>query len=559
MTDIKLDRRTMGAGLAALAGWAAGGSGAAAQDAAPQAVTRYGRVRGFRRNGAEIYLGMPYGASTAGERRFLPPVPPAAWTEVRDATRLGQRAPQPQDTIYGNPVFGQYLSGGRAQELIALQEPMGEDCLVLNVLTPRADRQGRPVLVYLHGGGFQTNSGATISLGDRLVMEEDVVLVTVNHRLANLGFLYLGGLSPRYAQGNPGLLDLVAALQWVRDNIGNFGGDPAKVTIFGDSGGGGKVGMMMAMPQAKGLFRAAIMESAAFLDTVPAEQATQTATALLARLSISPSDLSALHSLPYASFLGGGGRGGAGQPAPQAPPARPRRGPGLDVAATDKHAVAVADGRTLSGAVWTQGAPALAAGIPLIVGNCMDEETVFTGLRDPSLFQLDWPQVPVRLSQSLKISQAALEPCIAAYRETFSGEGPADIYFRMMNCGGEHLGRIGRDIADAKAAQAAPVYYYRNEFDTRLPPGMRAFHTSELPLACRLVADPRAEKLSRQIAGAWAAFARTGHDPNHPGLPRWERYRAGGTPVMVFDSESRLLSADPGERPFAMLRAALGA
>ncbi|HET9161721.1 MAG TPA: carboxylesterase family protein, partial [Caulobacteraceae bacterium] len=194
---MKLDRREVGlAGAAGLMSIAAGAH-AAETKGAPEAVTRQGRVRGFRRNGAELFLGLPYGADTSGERRFMPPSPPAKWSGVRDATRLGQRAPQASGAIYDNNPIAQYMTGGRAEEIRAFDEPMGEDCLVLNVLTPAADKRGRPVMVYMHGGGFDSGSGAVHTLGDRFVVEEDVVLVTVNHRLSLLGYLYLGDISPR--------------------------------------------------------------------------------------------------------------------------------------------------------------------------------------------------------------------------------------------------------------------------------------------------------------------------------------------------------------------------
>lgn len=533
MKKFVADRRKISLGLASgVTLLAAGIAPTQAQDA-PQAQTRFGKVRGFKRNGAAVFLGIPYGAPTDGERRFMPPAPPAAWTDVRDATRLGQRAPQPPDTLYGSPLYGPWLTGGRAQELIAMNEPMGEDCLVLNVLTPQTDNRGRPVMVYLHGGGYTSNSGAINSLGDRFAVEQDTVLVTVNHRLGALGFLYLGGISPRYAEGNPSLLDLVAALQWVRDNIANFGGDPAKVTIFGDSGGGGKVGMLLAMPQAKGLFRAAIMESSANVATDTADAATQAARGFLEKLSVPASDLSALHKLPASSFVGVGAQNNPLWPGP------------------------VMDGRTLPSPMWTKGAPASAANIPLIIGSCADEEAIFSGMRNRDLFTIDWPQIPVRLAQITQKPQAAIEPCVTAYRAAYPKEGPVDICLRMLSLTGFGLGRNGRDIADIKAAQPAPVYYYRNEFDTRIPPGIRAFHTSELPLAMRLVADPRAEGLSKLVSGAWAAFARTGGDPNHAGMPRWERYSANGAPVMVFNETTRLLRSDPEAPAQNMFRAVL--
>lgn len=525
-----MDRRRFGTGVLAAAVSVAAGASAAASGA-PEARTRQGRVRGFRRNGAEIFLGIPYGADTSGVRRFLPPAPPPSWSGVRDATRLGQRAPQLGAPIYAANPIAQYMSGGRAEELLALKEPMGEDCLVVNVLTPGADRRSRPVMVYMHGGGFTGGSGAVHTLGDRFVVEEDVVLVTLNHRLSLLGYLYLGDLSPMFAAGNPGLLDLVAALKWVRDNIAAFGGDPHKVTIFGESGGGAKVSYMMGMPQAKGLFRAAIIQSAGIVAPATRNEGADAARGILKGLSIEAGDLAALQTLPAARLLAQDKTGGMVRP--------------------------VLDGRTLTAAPWDHGAPAAAAEVPVIVGSCADEATLFVGLKDPSLFRLNWPEVAPKLAATTKKDEAAFNPALAAYRRIYPQASASDIFFRMASVA--VLGWNARMIAEAKAAQTPPVYVYRMEYDTGIAPGLRAFHTCELPLANRLVWQPKAEELSRQIAGAWAAFARTGRDPNHAGLPHWAPYRAAAEgPIMLFDLQSRA-GADPAAEAETLLRAALGA
>ena len=210
----------------------------------PPVETDVGTVRGCWQNGVQAFRGIPYGEATAAEGRLLPPVPARSWAGIRDTTSFGHYCPQavagPQ---WCDPRFGAYMTGGRAQELIDAQIVAGEDCLVVNVLTPRAAEsgRGRPVLVYVHGGGFYGMCGSIPTLADRFVREQDVVLVTVNHRLNALGFLYLGEISEQYAAGNVGLLDLELALRWVRTNIALFGGDPDNVTVFGESGGGSKI------------------------------------------------------------------------------------------------------------------------------------------------------------------------------------------------------------------------------------------------------------------------------------------------------------------------------
>ena len=272
---------------------------APAEQPAPEAITQQGRVRGFVRNGASVFLGLPYGADTSGERRFRAPQSPTAWQGVRDATKPGQRAPQ----VVGAPPpdFWNYFVGGRLDELVAMPQPVGEDCLVVNVVTPTVDRRRRPVLFYIHGGGFTVGSGLTMTFGERFVVREDIVLVTVNHRLGALGYMYLGDVASELAEGNPGMLDLVAALRWVRANIAAFGGDPEKVTIFGESGGGAKIGLLLAMPQAKGLFRAAVIQSGLLPEPLAPERATATTRAFMER--VGAKDLAALQALPLERFV----------------------------------------------------------------------------------------------------------------------------------------------------------------------------------------------------------------------------------------------------------------
>lgn len=518
MTDLQIDRRTFAQG--ALAASMLAGAPALATDAAPEASTRYGRVRGLVRNGASVFLGLPYGADTSGARRFLPPAPPAPWRGVRDATRPGQRSPQPSGDMAQSPL-GAWFTGNRQAEIMAVPQPTGEDCLVLNVVTPAADAKRRPVLFYIHGGGFTTGSGYVMTLGDSFALREDVVLVTVNHRLGALGYMYLGGIFPEFAEGNPGMLDLVAALRWVRDNIAAFGGDPGKVTIFGESGGGVKVSMLLAMPQAKGLFRGAIIESGLYPEPLPAEKATEAARAFMSQTGAR--DIAALRALPFDKFVGNGLPGN----------------------------MPAADGKTLSAGMWTN-APATAADVPVIIGYCKDELSLFA-LGDPALFSLQWPDVPGRLTKHVAVPAGETERVTAAYRAAFPQDNPSDAYFRIS--ADASFGRAMATLADRKSAQRPPVYFYRMELDTKLPPGLRSIHTAELPLTVGLTPRPEAAALTRQISGAWAAFARTG-DPNHGGLPQWERYNPSGQRVMIFDLTARF-GPDPQAAPRAELYRAL--
>lgn len=488
---------------------------------APEARTRQGQVRGFSRNGAALFLGLPYAADTSGPRRFLPPQPPSTWQGVRDATHPGQRAPQLPPSPARGPI-ADYFTGGRSEEIAKMPETLGEDCLVVNVITPAADERRRPVLFYIHGGGFTGGTGLVMTLGDRFVTREDVVLVTVNHRLGASGFMYLGGISPDFGDGNVGMLDLIAALRWVRDNIAAFGGDPEQVTIFGESGGGVKVSLLLSMAPAKGLFRAAIIQSGLFPDPIAPEEATAQARKLMA--TVGADDIAALQAVPFESLVG-----------PGTPGQRP-----------------VADARTLSAAPWAK-APATAAEVPLIIGYCKDELTLFA-LGDPGLFNLQWSDVSDRLTQHVSVPTAVAHRIVAGYRTAFPQDGPSDCYFRISS--DASFGRAMVTMADLKAKQGPPVYFYRMEADTGLRPGLRAMHTAELPMTVGLNARPGTAVLSRQISSAWAAFARSGN-PNHAGLPVWRPYNSTDPHCMIFDQVSSS-GPDPQAGPRAALYAALG-
>src|SRR5579884_4133010 len=235
-------------------------SGAYAAGKSPVAETQCGRVQGASIEGVHIFRGIPYGAPA----RFLPPSKPARWTGTRDATQAGPRCIQGPGNIFRSPLIGEYFAGGRPDRVQLSTRTDSENCLNLNVLTTGLSGR-RPVMVYIHGGGLTGGSDALTLFSDRFVREQNIVLVGVNHRLNVFGYAWLGAFSPKYQIGNVGQLDLIAALEWVRDNIAGFGGDPQNVTIFGESGGGQKISALMAIPAAKGLFHKACIQSGAVL------------------------------------------------------------------------------------------------------------------------------------------------------------------------------------------------------------------------------------------------------------------------------------------------------
>ncbi|HYW43781.1 MAG TPA: carboxylesterase family protein [Bryobacteraceae bacterium] len=463
------------------------------------AETASGKVRGSSTNGVDIFRGIPYGGPTEGPGRFMPPSKPEKWAGVRDATVNGPQCVQRGGNAFTSEQIGPYFSGGRPDRAELVKEPMSENCLVLNVLTP-ALKGRRPVMVYMHGGGYGTQSGLLSLFSDRHVREQDVVLVGINHRLGVFGYSYLGGLSEKFAVGNVGQLDLIAALEWVRDNIAHFGGDPKNVTIFGESGGGGKVGTLMGMPGGRGLFHKAIVQSGSMLRVGDPDAATKTAKALMDKLNVTkPEDL---QKIPAADLFKAGGGGGP-----------------------------VLDGHSIPKQPWDPTAPAESAGVPFLVGNCKDETTL-GAMSNPSLFSLDEAGLKAALANS-GIPADKVDPLLALYHRDHPKDSPSDLYFRISTDRGAR--RNAATQAELKlAGGTASVFVYYFQWNTPLEGGkLRAFHTSDLPLEMRLTLYPESEHLSRQLSGAWAAFARTGN-PSQKGLP-WPKYTLDQRATMMCD------------------------
>ena len=481
----------------------------------PTVETQYGTVRGASVQGVSIFRGIPYGGPTEGGLRFLPPSKPAKWTGVRDAVETGARCVQNPGNLFLNPTIGEYFRGSQNRKELA-QQSDSENCLVLNVLTP-GTRGKRPVMVYIHGGGFTGGSSILTLFADAFPREQDVVLVGVNHRLNVFGYLYLGDLSEKYATGNPGQLDLVAALEWVQGNIANFGGDPDNVTIFGESGGGGKVSTLLAMPGAKGLFHKAIVESGSLLRVSTKEQATSTAKSLLTKLGLEEKQADELNKIPASDLFN---------------------------ASKTMRLEPVVDGRSVPLQTWDPKAPELSAGIPMVIGYCKDEATLFFG-KDETVFHLDEAGLRERVVKT-GIPDAKADKLIAAYHRDHPKETPTDIYSRFSTDRG--TGRNAIRQAELKFEQGkADVFMYYFAWDTPCGDGkLKAFHTAELPLAMRLVRYPESEKVSKQISAAWAAFARNGKP--------WRRYTTSDRATMIFDAIASKVVNDPDSEQRTMLR-----
>jgi len=517
-------RRTLIAGGAAGFGLLQLPSASRAARADPVAATRQGLVRGVRMDGVSVFKGVPYGAPTGGSNRFLPPKPPPMWTGVRDAVALGDQSPQ--------PVYGARPS---------VQPSESENCLVLNVWTPGTDHGRRPVMVWVHGGGFSVGSGASPSTdGAHLAARGDVVVVTLNHRLNVFGYLYLGEFGPAYAQAaNPGQQDIVAALHWVRDNIAAFGGDPARVTLFGQSGGGSKVASVLAMPSAQGLVhRAALQSGFGVTASTPAEAAAMTRQ-IIAAAGIAPGDLPALQALPAARLIDALAAVAKGDPTIGPAP--------------------VADGLILPRAPFTPAAPPATVAIPLIVGHTRTE---VTGLfAPPGAFDLDWPGLRKLLSDTIR--GADVDALIAGFRRLSPEAGASDIYFRIETERG--MGRNANIATERKAAQGgAPVFAYLLDWRTPVDGGrLRSPHGLDIPLVFDNVdkapglvgpGGPAAQTVAQAMSEAWIAFARTGN-PGRPALP-WPAFDLEHRQTMVFDQVSHVASDPVGGERLALAAAA---
>jgi para-nitrobenzyl esterase len=486
----------------------------------PIIETSVGKLRGGQQGSVAYFKGVHYGPSTAGERRFMPPQKVEPWNGVRDATLPGLRSPQ--------------LPSGLIPEVDATdpREPMGEDCLCLNVWTPSGSHtHRRPVMVWLHGGGFTSGSGgSTIYDGTNLAAHHDVVVVTVNHRLNAFGFLFLPDVGgAKYAQAsNVGMLDIVQALEWVRVNIAAFGGDPGNVTIFGQSGGGQKVSTLMAMPAARGLFHRAIVQSGSSIKGVSREAANQSTAAFLARAGIGPNEVDRLQSLTMQQLLAVQTGGGKGNPPLRFAP--------------------VVDGGSLPADPFDPVAPAISAHVPLLVGSTQDEAGFFPGA---ALDPIDESALAPRVKQTLHASDAQTAAVIAAYRQDQPGISPIDLAIEVASDMFAWTNALTQ--AERKSAQhGAPVYMYYFTWKSPVREGkLRAFHTLDIPFAFDNVDVGRSMTgtghdryaLQTRMSSAWVAFARTGN-PNTPSLPHWAAFDSAQRATMIFDNDCRLVN-DP--------------
>lgn len=464
--------------------------------------TKYGQIRGTLLNDVGVFRGIPYAGPSDGANRFLPPVPVLPWKGVREAVAFGPKSYQANTTWID-------------QSLV-----MRENCQFLNIWSPSV-KSGKklPVMFWNHGGGF--SGGPSVFDGTNLAKTGDVVVVTHTHRLNMFGYMYLGHLDDKYAQsGNAGMLDILAALRWVRENISEFGGDPDNITIFGQSGGGAKVGMLMSMPMAAGMFHKAVIQSGAGFSEITKEKAAETTETAFKNLGLKHGDIDGLLKLPAQTLIE------KGLPSLSFRP--------------------VVDGVVLPAVPFTPQALDLSASIPLMVGTCREE-------------QGRPPKVNTAILGAIRqIAGDNTDRLLAVYEKNYPERSLEDI-FCMLNAEVRFRSKA-ISVAESKLQKPAQVYMFRFDYG-EVPEGgrnPRSKHTGEVSFIFNSVGEqpkndpayinPTSDTaiLAENMSKAWAAFAKNGN-PDHEGIPHWPAYNLKERSTMIFDVQCNVANDPDGE------------
>jgi para-nitrobenzyl esterase len=488
--------------------------------------TKYGKVRGYVLRGVYYFLGIPYGADTSGENRFMPPRKPKPWTDVFPALYYGPVSPQNMENRYRSP-YGAFRDHWNYSDA-------SEDCLRINVFTPAInDGKKRPVMFWIHGGGFTAGNGIEHDgyCGENLARFGDVVFCSINHRLGPVGFCNLAGVGGEAfaASGNVGMLDIVAALEWVRDNIASFGGDPNNVTIMGQSGGGAKVCTLTAMPSAKGLLHKAVVLSGASVKSGEKDYAERLGAYVLKEAGLAPGEIGKLQQMPWKTFYdiatkaqqklasemrntGGGLRSGFGP---------------------------CVDGKVLPQHPYSPEAAPTAADVPMIICSTLNEQA--PAWMDASLMNITLAEVAEKLKQragfGAGFGDRAME-VVQAYAKAFPTKKPVEIWSLASS---NRQGVVA--LADAKVKQSAPVFvtwfgWQPPLFDGRIG----AFHCVDIcfwlyntdVMLTHTGGGARPRKLSKKMASSLVQFMKTG-SPSGTGLTPWPKYTSGKGEVLVLD------------------------
>lgn len=496
-------------------------SGILASSSVAVAQTANGKVAGYIQDGVTIFKGIPY----AKANRFEAPVQADSWEGIRSCRQYGPVSPQGARSGWANDEIAFAFNWNDGVQ--------GEDCLRLNVWTPALDSRKRPVMVWLHGGGYSAGSGQELPSydGTSLAFAEDVVVVSINHRLNVLGFLDLSAYGEKYAKSaNAGLLDIVASLKWVRDNIAAFGGDPSNVTIFGQSGGGGKVTTLLATPCAKGLFHKAIVQSGSMLRTMESKYSRKIGIATVRNLGLDASSIDKISEVPYGELLAAGEKAIA-----QVKAEADRDG----VASFIFGWAPTVDGAVLPSQPFDPQAPAISADIPMIIGTTRHEFSMTTYV--PALRNAGREEVIGILKGRYG---EGTERFLELFAKAYPGSKPAD----MLDA--DFVFRPGAiEQALRKSLQgAAPVYMYMFNWESPVLDGiLRSTHCMEIPFvfnnadrhASMTGGGAQAMELASKMSHCWAEFARCGK-PSAEGLPEWEPFEAEKRAVMFFDNTCKM-------------------
>jgi para-nitrobenzyl esterase len=536
--------RSAGAAAATLAFPGINAATGQASGSAPEAKTRYGQISGTLEDGINVFGSIPYGADTAPVR-FKAPLPPTPWTGVKVCDAFTTRAPQlmamrGRQGANSAPSLGSVgmPPPGTAPRVAPEAGEQSEDCLHLNVFTPALrDHRKRPVLVYFHGGAYNNGSvNSPLYDGKHLCHRGDVVVVTVNHRLNAFGFLYLGALDAKQYpdSGNVGMLDLVLALKWVRENIGEFGGDASRVLIFGQSGGGAKCATLMAMPAGHGLFHRVMTMSGQQVKGASIAIASKRTEIMLGKLGITQANLAELKTMPWEKIQAA-------------------------AIATSSDWLPVVDNVVLSRDPFTPDAPPLSENVPMILGNVHDETAVaWRGT-------LTWDDAPTALKDAVAIYLGPYTPeeVIAKYRTIYPGKSPIEIVTAAATAFRAWPGQVLEAEHCASNPKSQPrTWVYQMNWH-RNAPGARAMHTIDIPFMFdNLSAAPGqvgstpeelaiAQPLADAMSGMLIHYAATGN-PNHPGLPTWPAYDLKERNTMIWNNPPQIVSDPRGdERRYA--------
>jgi para-nitrobenzyl esterase len=488
--------------------------------------TNYGKVRGYILRGIHYFLGIPYGADTSGANRFMPPQKPKPWTDVFPAIWWGNSAPQNMENRYANKYasFRDHWN----------YDDVSEDCLRINVFTPAInDGQKRPVMLWLHGGGFTNGNGIEQDgyNGENLARFGDIVFCSINHRLGPLGYTNLAGVGGEKfaASGNVGMLDIVAAMEWIRDNIANFGGDPDSVTIMGQSGGGAKVCLLTAIPSAQGLFHKAVVLSGASTRAGEKEYSEKLGSYVLKEAGLTSAQIGKLQEMPWKDYYALATKAQQKQNAEMpAEGSRMRRGfsPFVDGVVLPQHPY------------YPEPAPT-AAQVPMMICSTLNE--MAPSWTDSTLENITLDQVVEKVKERAGFGAGfgdKAKDVIDAYAKAFPNKKPVEIWSMVSS-----NRRSVVELADAKSKQQAPVFvswfcWQPPLFDNRI----RAFHCVDICfwyyntdlMLSHTGGGARPRKLSAKMAGYLLQFMKTG-DPNGDKLQAWPQYTSANGEVMILD------------------------